>query len=286
MESILLDQRGDLWVGTKNGLNLYSQQRMENFFHQMEDKYSLPNSRILQLEEDSLGNIWVGTTNGLAKYNREQKTFTTLTRGYVKSSLCIEGGVLFGGDNVLYFYDYQKQELERVHLHPEGPTTIPIEYRVQKIIPFKENKVLLGTRKKGLFIYDIRTREVVSFTAEFPNFLLFSVCAASDQYIYASFYGHGVYRFDQSGKIAGFYMTDNSPLNNNYVMDILEYDGKLWLATDGGGINLIDLKTKEFSLLNHITGDKTSLPSNSITELYKDYHDNLWAGSVFAGVFT
>ena len=286
VESILLDQRGDLWVGTKNGLNLYSQQRMENFFHQMEDKYSLPNSRILQLEEDSLGNIWVGTTNGLAKYNREQKTFTTLTRGYVKSSLCIEGGVLFGGDNVLYFYDYQKQELERVHLHPEGPTTIPIEYRVQKIIPFKENKVLLGTRKKGLFIYDIRTREVVSFTAEFPNYLLFSVCAASDQYIYASFYGHGVYRFDQSGKIAGFYITDNSPLSNNYVMDILEYDGKLWLATDGGGINLIDLKTKEFFLLNHITGDKTSLPSNSITELYKDYHDNLWAGSVFAGVFT
>lgn len=285
VESILLDQRGDLWVGTKNGLNCYSQQQMENYFHQMEDIHSLPHSRVLHLEEDSLGNIWAATINGLAKYDRVQKNFSTLTRGYVKSSLCIEGGVLFGGDNVLYYYDYRTEELERIHIHSEGSQTIPIEYRVQKIIPFKKNKVLLGTRKKGLFTYDCQTREIESFTTEFPNFLLFSLCEASDRYIYASFYGHGVYRFDQNGKIVGFYTSGNSPLSNNYVMDMLEHEGKLWLATDGGGINLIDLKTGEFSLLSHFTGNKTSLPSNSITKLYKDYHGNLWAGSVFAGVF-
>jgi hypothetical protein len=34
VRSILLDQKGNLWVGTKNGLNQYSQQKMENFFHQ------------------------------------------------------------------------------------------------------------------------------------------------------------------------------------------------------------------------------------------------------------
>lgn len=286
VESILLDQRGDLWIGTKNGLNLYSQQRMENFFHRMEDIHSLPNSRVLQLEEDSLGNIWAGTINGLARYDQEHRNFSTFTRGYVKSSLCIEGGVLFGGDNVLYFYNYQTQELERIHIEPEGPKTMPIEYRVQRIIPFKENKVLLGTRKKGLFTFDCKTREIQPFTTEFPNYLLFSLCAASDQYVYASFYGHGIYRFDQTGKIVNYYMTDNSPLSNNYVMDILEHDGKLWLATDGGGINLIDLKTGAFSLLSHVSGDKTSLPSNSITRLYKDHQGNLWAGSVTEGVFS
>lgn len=285
IECMLMDRRGDLWIGTKNGLNRYSQQQMENFFHQMGNIHSLPHSRVLHLAEDSLGNIWAGTINGLAQYDREQRNFSTLTRGHVNSSLCIEGGILFGGDNVLYFYNYLTEELERIHIHPEGPQTIPIEYRVQKIIPFKKNKVLLGTRKKGLFTYDCHTRKVESFTNDFPNYLLFSLCAASDQYIYASFYGHGVYRFDQSGKMAGFYMSDNSPLNNNYVMDILEHRGKLWLATDGGGINLIDLNSGDFSFLSHVTGNKSSLPSNSITTLYKDYHGNLWAGSVFAGVF-
>ena len=286
VETILLDQRGDLWIGTRNGLNHYTQQKMEHYFFQTGNIHSLPDSRVIHLEEDSLGNIWAATINGLAKYNRENKNFCTLTKGQVKSSLCIGGGVLFGGDNVLYFYNYETQELERIHIQPENAKTIPIEYRVQKILPFKENKVLLGTRKKGLFTFDYKTREIESLTTQFPNFLLFSVCLASDQSIYASFYGNGVYRFNQKGEITGSYTTKNSELNNNFVMDILEHKGQLWLATDGGGINTIDLQTGQFSHMEHISGDKTSLPANAITTLYKDYNGALWAGSVCAGVFT
>lgn len=284
--SLLLDDRGDLWIGTKNGLNRYSQQTMENFFHDMEEQHSIPDNHILHLEEDSLGYVWAATANGLARYDRNQKQFQTFTHGRVQSSLRIEGGILFGGDNVIYIYNYQAKELKRIHIEPEGPNTIPIEYRIQKILPFGNDKVLIGTRKKGLFTYHLQTGEIQSFTAEFPRYLLFSVCTASDNYIYASFYGHGVYRFDPNGDIAGFYTVENSALANNYVMDIVEHNGKLWLATDGGGINLIDLQTKEFTHLTHVTGDKTSLPVNSITTLYKDYNGNLWAGSVRGGVFT
>ena len=284
--SILLDSRGDLWVGTKNGLNRYVRQVMENFFHSIEDQHSLPDNHVLHLEEDSLGNIWVATTNGLAKYDREQKNFRTFTHGRVQSALCIEGGMLFGGDNVLYFYNYRSGKMDRIHVHPEGADVIPIEFRVQKILMLEDHKILLGTRKKGLFTYDCRTREIESLTSDFPNYLLFSVCVASDGFIYASFYGNGVYRFNGNGDISDSYTVGNSALSNNYVMDIQEHKGKLWLATDGGGINLIDVQTKEFLHLKHITGDKTSLPVNSITCLYKDYNGDLWAGSVRGGVFT
>ena len=286
VKAILLDQKGGLWIGTKNGLNHYSQQKMENFFYQTGNIHSLPDNRILHLEEDSLEQIWVATQNGLAIYNREKKNFSTLTKGWVETSLCMDEGVLFGGDNVLYFYHYQTQELERIHIRPEGPNTLPIEYRVQKILPFKENKLLIATRKRGLFTYDYRTKEIQPFTIEFPHLLLFSACIASDNNIYASFYGNGICRFDQNGKILAKYMTHNSELTNNYVMDILEHEGKLWLATDGGGICLIDLKTGKFENLKHITGDNTSLPVNSLTKLYKDHNDNLWVGSVRGGVFT
>lgn len=284
--SILLDGKGDLWIGTKNGLNRYAQQQMKNFFHQVTDRNSLPDNHILHLEEDSLGNVWTATNNGLALYDRTEDLFRTLTKGRVQSSLCIKGGVLFGGDNALYLYNYQAQKLERIHIHPESPDIIPIEYRVQEILPFKENTLLIATRKKGLFTYNCQTREIETFTPHFPNYLLFAACLASDGNIYASFYGNGIYRFDSNGQMTTQYTADNSPLNNNYVMDILEHDGKLWLATDGGGINLIDLKTGEFSLLSHTTGDKTSLPVNSITKLYKDYNKNLWVGSVRGGAFT
>lgn len=284
VDAILMDQKGDLWIGTKNGLNRYSQQKMENFFHQADDKHSLPDNRVLHLAEDSLGNIWVSTLQGLAKYDREEKQFHIYTQGRVESSLCIEGGILFGGDNVLYFYNYETQELEeRIHIQPEDPNTPSIQYRVLNIIPLDKERALIGTRRKGIFIYHFKTEKFETFTADVPLSLLFSLCRTSDERVYASFYGEGVRCYDKNGKRIANYLAGESALNNNYVMDITEHQGQVWLATDGGGINLIDMQSGAFSYLQHQTGDLSTLPFNSITVLYKDPNRNLWLGSVRGG---
>lgn len=57
------------------------------------------------------------------------------------------------------------------------------------------------------------------------------------------------------------------------------------MATDGSGINQFAPHTQQFSQLQHIVGDYSSLPVNSITLLYKDQEKNLWAGSVRGGIF-
>ena len=41
-----------------------------------------------------------------------------------------------------------------------------------------------------------------------------------------------------------------------------EKDGELWLATDGGGIN-INYKNKTVRAIMHLPGDRHSLPVNS-----------------------
>ena len=284
VSSILLDGNGDLWIGTRNGLNLYSKQVMKNFFHAAGNKYSLPDNHILHLAEDSLGNIWVATPQGLAIYDKVHKVFDTYTRGRVQASFCVEGGILFGGDNVLYFYDYHTRQLKQhIRIQPEGSQTIPIQYRVMKMIPFGPDKILVGTREQGIFVYHYRQGTFEPFTADFPRTLLFSICLASNQQVYASFYGRGVHCYDLYGKKIAAYMSGQSPLSNDYVMDVIEHQGKVWLATDGGGVNLIHLDTGAFSYLQHISGDRNSLPFNSITGLYKDPNGNLWLGSVRGG---
>ena len=284
VQSILLDSRGNLWIGTRNGLNLYAQQKMTNYFHSLKNIHSIPNNQIIHLAEDSLGNIWVATPKGLALYDKENDHFKTFTRGRVQSSLCIEGGILFGGDNVIYFYNYQTGQLENyTHLQLKGPQTLPIQYRVEKMIPMEKGKIMIATRRKGVFIYHTETGQLDPFITDYPDVLLISICRTSDHRIYAAFYTKGVYCYDEQGKKLANYNTDNSPLTNNYVMDLVEYKGKIWMATDGGGINLIDMKSREFSVLNHITGNSSSLPTNSIIKLYKDYNDNLWIGSVRGG---
>lgn len=285
VQAILLDSKANLWIGTRNGLNLYTQQKMTNYFHSLEDHSSLPDNQITHLAEDSLGNIWVATSQGLTMYNPEHNSFNTYTRGRVQSSFCTEGGILFGGDNVLYFYNYHTQKLEhRTHLQPEGVHPVPMDYRVERIIPLEGDKLLLATRRKGVIIYHYQTGELRPFITDHPDKLLISICRTSDGRYFASFYGQGVHFYDSEGKKLGSYTTENSPLTNNYVMDLLEHEGKIWLATDGGGINLVNLSNGEFSFLKHVTGDASSLPVNSMIRLYKDYQENLWIGSVRGGV--
>ena len=285
VQAILLDSKGNLWIGTRNGLNLYAQQKMSNYFHSSEDRFSLPDNQIVHIAEDSIGNIWVATSQGLTMYNPDRNSFDTYTRGRVQSSLRMEGGILFGGDNVLYFYNYRTRELEhRAHLQPEGEHPQPIQYRVEQIIPLEGQKILLATRRRGVFVYHYDTGELEPFITDYPTKLLISICRTTDDRYFASFYGQGVYCYDSNGNKLGSYNTDNSPLTNNYVMDLLEHNGKIWMATDGGGINMVDLATGEFTFLSHTTGDDFSLPVNSMIRLYKDYQENLWIGSVRGGV--
>lgn len=99
------------------------------------------------------------------------------------------------------------------------------------------------------------------------------------------FYGNGIYCYNQDGKIVKSYTSKTSSLNNNYVLDIIEHKGQLWIATDGGGINILDMNSDQIKVMCHVAGDNFSLPVNSIVLLYEDRNGNLWAGSVRGGIF-
>lgn len=284
VNSILLDQKERLWIGTQSGLNYYTQEGIKTYIHKNGNPSSLPDNYINHVGEDSTGNIWIATAKGLAMYDSENDNFTPVSRGVIYSSLCIEGGILFGSNNVIYRYDYKKQNMERIYIYNNPPHIELSEYRVQKMIQLEKNKILIGTKEKGIYLYDSHTRKITPFSAD-SHHLLISLYLASNNQVYASFYGDGLYCYDFKGNMLKHYTTHNSKLSNNYILDIIEHKGELWLATDGGGISMLQLKTQTFSKMCHIAGDASSLPVNSIIVLYKDKNDNLWAGSVRGGVF-
>jgi ligand-binding sensor domain-containing protein len=62
-------------------------------------------------------------------------------------------------------------------------------------------------------------------------------------------------------------------LNNNEINCFFEnFDGQLWIATQGGGINILNPLTEEFS---HITTAE-GLPSNDVISMVPDEDGNLW----------
>lgn len=61
-------------------------------------------------------------------------------------------------------------------------------------------------------------------------------------------------------------------------------NGGIWIATEGGGVNYLDKKTKTFTEYKH-DATKNSLASNTIQGLFLDEDNHaLWIGTLRGGL--
>lgn len=78
---------------------------------------------------------------------------------------------------------------------------------------------------------------------------------------------------------------DRTTISDNFTRDICEYpDGKLWIATDGGGLNSLDLATEKFTHFKNDPNDNNSISSNEIRSLFLDQDKILWVGTDGGGL--
>lgn len=77
----------------------------------------------------------------------------------------------------------------------------------------------------------------------------------------------------------------NRLLNSNIVLTALQ-DGKgqIWLATDHGGVDIIDKRTWRVRYVGHVEDDAKSIASNSLTTLYRDETGTIWCGTYKSGI--
>ena len=58
-----------------------------------------------------------------------------------------------------------------------------------------------------------------------------------------------------------------------------DFDDNLWIATDGGGLNLFDRKTERFTHYLHQPGNPNSIGGNYVLRVIEDSKGNLWIGT-------
>ena len=248
----------DLFHYSKNGTNYttYTKEDMEQLWIRRNDKVENPERPWVMIDKRDGRDTYVYYANTDWYHELFKDTHPTQ-----QHSLSLSGG----SEHVRYFisgaYNYEEGVFRK-----NTDKMNKINFRAK--FDFDINKYMKFSNNTSYYRYSYF---YPGFSSVNTAFSLMTVHAL------ASYPTH-----NPDGTSIGF----TSFANNNYVMDILEHEGKLWMGTDGGGITKMDLQTGEFSFLTHITGDKTSLPVNSITKLYKDYNDNLWVGSVRGGVFS
>lgn len=282
VQCVLNDHRGYLWVGTESGLNCYDRDHLKQYLHQPGNERTLPSNNITFIAEDSLRNLWVATMGGICLYDRVTDSFQTLYDNkkplYAASYLLVDGGILLGGSGAIYKYTYATKTIQPLYYAQNPDSYNPF----WKMIRYDEHTILLNARWYGIYSFNLKTNQLKKVD-DFKEGNYTSLYLDSHNRLWASAYGNGLYCYGNM-KLLKHFTTANSPLTYDVIHDIVEKDNQLWVATDGGGINIISLDDFSFSCIRQTQDDVYSFPANTIYCLYPDPANNMWAGSIRRGL--
>lgn len=281
---ILADNKGLIWIGTASGLNCFDRYDMKSYFHEKDNPHSLPGNTIYFIAEDAENNIWISTNNGLTLYDKSSDSFRPAKfedKAIISYSFCpLSGSILFTANEGIYIYDYEKHTFRKRPVLLEDSSNFSPYY----IKPWDKDELLLISQYKGILKYNPVTDQLSP--TDYPvQTGLNAIYLDSKKRLYLSSYNKGFVCYAPDGKKLYTIHAGNSRLTSNLVLDFMEINNKLWVTTDGGGINIMDMDDpSDMTAIMHTPGDMSTIPVNSIKCIYKDKQENIWVGTVRGGM--
>lgn len=284
VKCVLMDHEGTIWIGTQFGLNCFDREHIKNYYHEEKDINSIPDNDICFLVEDSLQNLWIATARGLVLYNKEKDCFVPVDSGgsrlFVSSYVLMQDGLLFFGRNKFFKYSYSDKRISALRISTKENAKVLFEKAA--LFGPDDNRFLLASRWNGLWEYNIQTGNLQR-SSLVKEYQIAALLVDSSGCVWVSPYGKGLLGFDREGnKLC--HLVAPEKLSYNVILDVKEQDGKIWLATDGGGINIYDKTSGEVTVINHVPGKPGSLSGDSFYCLYNDPDGNMWAGGIRCGL--
>lgn len=91
---------------------------------------------------------------------------------------------------------------------------------------------------------------------------------------------YGLYRFDGFNyKIFRHVPTNKNSLSNNNIWDMaIDKKGQLWIATEGGGLDVFNPEDESFINYSHTGKSKNEIGGNSVWSVLIDRKENVWIG--------
>lgn len=280
---IYTEQKGFIWIGTPQGLIRFDGEELKKYTADSNTENSLPSNNIINVIEDSQQSTWILTTKGIARYSLTYDQFFIPeidNKPIVAHSVCkTSDGLIFGGVNKIYKYSYCTNKISCIYNFNKKHTFI-----IRDVQIWKSNLLACLNWQEGIFILNLKTLKAEPFPYNVGNKNV-KILVDSQQRIWLSTYNSGITCFSKNGEKSTQYTTRNSRLSSNIILCMTEQRGKIWIGTDGGGINILDPTNGDITLLKHISGDAHSLPTNTILCLHSDSaNNNIWAGSKREGI--
>lgn len=301
---IFKDRTGFMWFGTMSGLNRYDGYTVRVFRRNVHDSTSINDDYIESIQQGFDDRLWIRTRAGMTIYDPATETFTHNTLHYFRSAGIDDDNIkdvkadhhrnlwILSSTSGLYRYRPGAKTAEKVRHLPLNSRSIlpsPVSAMANN---GKSNLWILHNSGEVEELNPLTLRCSSRFMADklagnAPADLKLFVDDQSDLWIYNATEPQGAYyirsgstsarRFSASGGRDG--------LNSNLVNGITQDSkGLVWIATDHGGINIVDKRTFLVRQLLSVDDDNKSIAQNCINTLYKDDNGIIWAGTFKKGI--
>jgi ligand-binding sensor domain-containing protein len=227
------DRRGWLWLATDHEgvfvINLKTRQ-CRQFLNNKFDQSTISENTCKHIYVDRSGSVWIGTyKNGVNQYLEGVSSLKSIELGDI-NTVCED----------------------------------------------RYGNYWIGSNDRGILVYNPKSNEVVrQYTTQNSNLssnIMVGSCYASDGSIWYGSYNGGLVRCIPSqndpteAQIINYRSETGSGLAINNVWSVTEDRWhRIWMATLGGGIQMLDLKTNRFRTWN---SENAKLPSNYLTSVW------------------
>ncbi|OMQ10429.1 two-component regulator propeller domain-containing protein [[Flexibacter] sp. ATCC 35103] len=286
------DKFGQMWFGTRDGLNKYDGSKFTVFRNDVTNKNSISNNDILSIEEDNKGKIWVGTYNGLNCYNPVKNTFKrylhtktnhTISSNAIWSIKEIVDEMWFGTSKGLTIYNKKSKQFISVFHSDTDTSTLPSN-NILSILKTKKGEIWIGTTK-GLCQLTSRKNGKLFFR----NYPLNATDQLNVQAIAEDDSGNlwigtknkGLLKLDKKSNAFVSFLSENQyrEINTDIRSLAIDNQGSLWIGTYDGIYILGKDKT-----IQKINNSNNSNGIDKVKSVYIDKKGSVWIGCYYKGV--
>ena len=263
--SITYNENGALWIGTRFGLNEYSNGEIKQFLNDKE--CGLQGCYINGLFCDSHSNLWVSNEKGLFLYDNHTGVFQQISNDATNCTLEYNDTLFVGGHKGLLHYD---NTIGRI----TGEES-PVWTDILNLHPYKDSLLCID-RRNGISLYN-RGEKTELEIAELKGHTLMASYLDRDT-LYLSILGEGLLLYDISRRKVCF-TTKGEHNELAIILSISKINNDIWIGSDGEGIWILDHTDNSITPFSdrYSTNPGTEIPK-AVTCIYQDPLGNIWLG--------
>jgi signal transduction histidine kinase/ligand-binding sensor domain-containing protein/DNA-binding response OmpR family regulator len=284
--AIQQDDLGQIWIGTRDGLNKYDGTEFTVYRNEKDNPYSISNNDILSLELDSYGFIWVGSVIGLNKYNPKKDTFTRYFANKKGTSIINNFVVEIKELSTRELWVGTREGLSIYDKSTDSFKSFLIGTEILSVFETKKGAVFIGTNGKGLIQVTSKTKKGYQFKTikGTEGLIIQEMVESPNGNLLLGTVAQSVLEYNISLEVLRPYFEEAilKGKNRNVRQMLFDNKGKLWMGTYNG-IQIAE-EDRNIKVLYSNINDDESINDNFIKALFKDVKGSIWVGTYNGGI--